>query len=306
MAQYQRQAHFSMASSRRPSVSDSTQHHPDLAVFANQGKGLLIPQGGVFYTDRPAGYQTLPQNHHVVDIALSPSRTRVRLDGNKPEEYDAPAGSILIKPAEVEGRLDWPNTRESAIIALGQDRLRDLAKQQFGNVETELNSPPPGTVDQTALRIARLLRVELTREQGPSEFYVDSLVDILGLHLLNTYSSPTKAPQQQTKGGLSRQAARKVREFLNDNFTHKISVKELAALANLSPKHFTQAFSRTFGQAPHRYLLDLRLAHATTLLAETKMTATEIAYQSGFSSQSHLTTAMRKYRHTTPTRLRRG
>ncbi|RUZ46825.1 AraC family transcriptional regulator, partial [Mesorhizobium sp. M7A.F.Ca.CA.004.05.2.1] len=70
------------------------------------------------------------------------------------------------------------------------------------------------------------------------------------------------------------------------------------------PKHFPLSFSRSFGMTPHRYLLDLRLDHATRLLSNRDMTIAEVAYLSGFSSQSHLTAAMRKFRGATPTRFR--
>ncbi|WP_244731064.1 helix-turn-helix domain-containing protein [Mesorhizobium sp. 113-3-3] len=49
---------------------------------------------------------------------------------------------------------------------------------------------------------------------------------------------------------------------------------------------------------PHQYGLSLRLDFAEKLLAE-RPPFTDLAYLSGFSSQSHLTTAMKKYRNLT-------
>jgi AraC family transcriptional regulator len=42
-----------------------------------------------------------------------------------------------------------------------------------------------------------------------------------------------------------------------------------------------------------RYLLDLRLDYAERLLVQENMTIADVAYLSGFSSQSHLTSAMK-------------
>jgi len=105
-------------------------------------------------------------------------------------------------------------------------------------------------------------------------------------------------------GGLSASGARRVQEFLNENFTRKLSAAELAAISGLSPFHFVRAFAKTFGRPPHQYLLILRLAFAEKLRVEGNMTIAEIADLSGFSSQSHLMAAMRKYRGRTPTELR--
>ena len=109
-----------------------------------------------------------------------------------------------------------------------------------------------------------------------------------------------------TKGGLSVRSARRIQEFLNQNFTRKLALAEMAAVCGLSPYHFVRAFSKTFGAPPHQYILDLRLDFAERLLAENRMTIADIAHLSGFSSQSHFTTVMKKYRQVTPLQARAG
>ncbi|TIQ34324.1 MAG: helix-turn-helix transcriptional regulator [Mesorhizobium sp.] len=113
-----------------------------------------------------------------------------------------------------------------------------------------------------------------------------------------------RRPLMKAKGGLSAHRARQVQEFLNQNFSRKLSLAELAAICGLSPYHFVRAFSKTFGVSPHRYILGLRLDFAEKLLADRRMSITDIADLSGFSSQSHFTTAMKKYRNTTPQQVR--
>ncbi|WP_136616629.1 MULTISPECIES: helix-turn-helix domain-containing protein [Mesorhizobium] len=106
------------------------------------------------------------------------------------------------------------------------------------------------------------------------------------------------------KGGLSVRSARRVQAFLNENFSRKLALAEMAAVCGLSPYHFVRAFSRTFGAPPHQYVLDLRLDFAERLLADSRMTIADIAHLSGFSSQSHFTTVMKKYRGVTPLQAR--
>lgn len=106
------------------------------------------------------------------------------------------------------------------------------------------------------------------------------------------------------KGGLSANRARQVQEFLKQNFSRKLSLAEMAAVCDLSPYHFARAFSKTFGISPHQYVLMLRLDFAEKLLADRRMPITDIADLSGFSSQSHFTTTMKKYRNATPRQVR--
>ena len=122
-------------------------------------------------------------------------------------------------------------------------------------------------------------------------------------------ASGTNSEQQPAlnpKGGLSARGARRVQEFLNENFTRKLSLAEMAAVCGLSPYHFMRAFSRTFGMPPHQYVLSLRLDFAESLLADSRMTIADIAHLAGFSSQSHFTTVMKKYRQVTPLQARVG
>ncbi|MBZ9862971.1 helix-turn-helix domain-containing protein [Mesorhizobium sp. CA12] len=265
---------------------------------------IATRRGTAAYSLSPPGPYTFPASHHVVYVGLDfAPGTCARLGDGKTERYDAPAGAIIVKPARLKARLHLSEARESSIIVYPDNSLKELARQQFGTEQVELKPPPLGTLDHTALRIGQLLKAELTKKQGAAEFYVERLIDILGVHILHAYTSRDREPQQ-LKGGLTRKAARNLEHFLRANLARKISVGELATLANLSPNHFIQAFSRTFGKSPHRYLLDLRLDHATRLLSEGDATITDVAYLSGFSSQSHLTAAMKKYRGTTPTRFR--
>ncbi|WP_246676804.1 AraC family transcriptional regulator [Mesorhizobium sp. B2-4-15] len=114
----------------------------------------------------------------------------------------------------------------------------------------------------------------------------------------------TRQPLLNVKGGLSVRSVRKAQEFLNENFSRKLALAEMAAVCGLSPYHFVRAFSRTFGMPPHQYVLDLRLDFAEKLLADSRMSIADIAHLSGFSSQSHFTTVMKKYRHVTPMQAR--
>jgi len=115
---------------------------------------------------------------------------------------------------------------------------------------------------------------------------------------------PGRAPNLDVKGGLSASATRRMQSFLQENFSRKLALAEIAAISGLSTYHFIRAFSKTFGVPPHKYVLDQRLDFAEGLLVAGSMSIVEVAHLAGFSSQSHLTTVMKKYRGITPSQAR--
>jgi AraC-like DNA-binding protein len=80
----------------------------------------------------------------------------------------------------------------------------------------------------------------------------------------------------------------------------------MAGEACLSVSRFHEVFRELAGITPHQFLLQTRLDQAATLLSKTTLTVSEISYRTGFSSQSALTNALRKYKGTTPSRLQVG
>nr|WP_246252114.1 AraC family transcriptional regulator [Mesorhizobium camelthorni] len=242
---------------------------------------------------------------HFAAVMLAPAPgNRAALGSDRMLEYDAPVGALVIHPANVEGRAVWSSTRESVIIAIRPESMAELAASELDAGHVAIQPPAFGTVDPQALYLAQLLKAELTQRETPNELYVDSLVTMFGVHILRNYTGVQQLPPAP-KGGLSNRSARRVQEFLEVNFSSKISVADLAAVSGLSPRHFIQAFTRTFGEPPHKHLLRLRLSFAERLLVKGEMPIAEVAHLSGFSSQSHLTTAMMKYRRITPMQVRR-
>ena len=61
-------------------------------------------------------------------------------------------------------------------------------------------------------------------------------------------------------------------------------VDRLARVSRVSQAHFARSFRDAFGVPPHRYLLTRRIERAKTLLRDTEMSITDIAFQTGWKS----------------------
>jgi len=105
------------------------------------------------------------------------------------------------------------------------------------------------------------------------------------------------------KTGYEKPAVKQVIDYIQANYQEDISIEQLAKIANLSPFHFIRVFSQYTGLSPHAYLVQVR-THRAKLLIEKGLRLTDIAYQSGFSDQSHLTRNFKRLMGYTPGQYR--
>jgi transcriptional regulator GlxA family with amidase domain len=61
-------------------------------------------------------------------------------------------------------------------------------------------------------------------------------------------------------------------------------VRRLAGVSGVSEAHFARSFRQAFGVPPHRYLLTRRIERARTLLRDTELSVTEVAFETGWNS----------------------
>jgi AraC family transcriptional regulator len=80
----------------------------------------------------------------------------------------------------------------------------------------------------------------------------------------------------------------RVRAFIEENLHSHIDTRDLSAVAQRSPAHFSRSFKRAFGEPPHAYVIKRRLERACHLMVTTSESLSQIALRAGFSDQSHL------------------
>jgi transcriptional regulator GlxA family with amidase domain len=61
-------------------------------------------------------------------------------------------------------------------------------------------------------------------------------------------------------------------------------VQRLADVSGVTAAHFARSFKAAFGLPPHRYLLTRRIEQASSLLRDTELSVTEIAFATGWES----------------------
>ncbi|MFV0680607.1 AraC family transcriptional regulator [Ottowia sp.] len=94
-------------------------------------------------------------------------------------------------------------------------------------------------------------------------------------------------------------ALQRVRDQLADCAQVLPSLASLAREAGLSRYQLLRAFAAAYGLPPHAWALQQRVAVAEAQLAQ-GLSVAEVALNSGFADQSHMTRAFRRFRGYTP------
>jgi AraC-like DNA-binding protein len=96
----------------------------------------------------------------------------------------------------------------------------------------------------------------------------------------------------------------RAKDLIEARYRDPLDVRTLAQAARLSPAHFSREFRRTFGEAPHQYLLTRRLERAAALLRSTDHSVADICFTVGLSSVGSFTTSFGRTYGMTPTAYR--
>jgi len=179
-------------------------------------------------------------------------------------------------------------------------------------IEDELDKPPTGSfrglygTDEPELRNLLLLLLKESEMGGRSgTLYAESLIVALATRLLYAARLETR-PANAGVSPLPPRVLQRVLERMQADLGANIDLTTLAAESGYSRAHFLRTFRAATGQTPHRYLLELRLTKAQSLIADRLMPLIDIALACGFSSHAHFTTAFRSRFGLAPTAYRRG
>jgi AraC-like DNA-binding protein/ligand-binding sensor protein len=99
-------------------------------------------------------------------------------------------------------------------------------------------------------------------------------------------------------------ALQKAERYIYENFTRKISLKEIAENSGLSAPYFSTIFREEMGENLSSYLNRLRVEKAGRLLTETNMSLAEIAGSCGFEDQSWFSKIFKSFTGTSPGKYR--
>jgi AraC-like DNA-binding protein len=87
--------------------------------------------------------------------------------------------------------------------------------------------------------------------------------------------------------------------FIDNNFSEKIDLNNIADEAYFSKFHFIRLFKKIYGKTPHHYLTQVRIDNAKLLLKSNASVA-EVCFSVGFDSMTSFTGLFKKLVGATP------
>src|SRR5262249_28653790 len=158
----------------------------------------------------------------------------VRYEGVK-RYVPPPAGSIMLVPAGIPGRLRWSGHKDSLHIHLESEFVARVAAEAFGLDPARLTLPPLDGLDLPQLRAARGAGgAEMTAGgAGGGRLAAESLANVLAVQLIRHVLAP-RSPARGRDGTLPRGRLRAVVEYIEEHLDGGPSLAQLAAVVGLN------------------------------------------------------------------------
>jgi AraC family transcriptional regulator len=132
---------------------------------------------------------------------------------------------------------------------------------------------------------------------------VTGFAHLLAVHIAEKYTN-IASQRPDYRGGLPIAQLRKIEEYVRAHLAESISIDTLAALAELSPFHFSRVFKQATGMTPLQSVTRERMLRARQLIRETSCSLIEIALEVGYTSPSHFAQVFRRTAGVAPTQFR--
>jgi AraC family transcriptional regulator len=244
------------------------------------------------------------------DVALGvylSGRHKIRRQiGNSVVEGWSDPGTINMTPPGVESTWEANGSSRAAVIVIRPQFIARAIEEHWEADPNKMELEKQFLVrDPVIEAVALNLALEAASGSPAGGLYAESACEFLAHHLIYRYSNLTRTPPRFA-GGLSSRRLKVVLDYIEDTLGQPIKLRELAALAGISIRHFERAFRQSTGSAPHAYVMERRLQRARGLLInQLLMPIEQIAVQLGFSSSGHFSSAFRRHAGLTPTEFRK-
>lgn len=144
----------------------------------------------------------------------------------------------------------------------------------------------------------------LTREVTGYEFIVRENLSFLCLALYENFKKEIGVNEEVKNQDNVR--IRKMLDFLHEHFSERLTLTEVAKVADIGERECLRCFQRTIQLSPMQYLLKYRVMQAATLLQkDSTKNIIEIACICGFDSTSNFSKMFKRFYNCTPREYRK-
>ncbi len=231
-------------------------------------------------------------------------------EGIRPLEVDFGAGryqrpnrpgAVVIAAPETDGILKGIGPYHSIVMNIKKEVVFSQMRELLDGREAAMDRVCANFVIDQDLEV--LVKALLESYRRPvytgRSLHQAELIDGISRRLIQ--AAAICVPERKTEK-LRPLSIRRVLEFIHANLAQELDRDELAKVAGVGPRQFTESFRQSVGVTPKRYLLNLRIDRAKSLLRQPAplLTVAEIAQECGFFNTSHLCQEFKRQVGTTP------
>jgi AraC family transcriptional regulator len=286
----------------KPSLAYSDAHNPfwsfpEVRIESARSWGSISAD----VVSRTAGKMVWLSDRHRIVYALTDVLGTIRSDNGPAQSGQLLRDNFSFRPSGI--------TLESSIEAPVRFIQVVQPRDAYDNIVSEMVRGGAVNLEpRTRLRDPLVSQMVLTLANQIDHGFLDTILaealsTALAVRIVQHYVDRS-AIELAPSSGLSRERLQRVRDYIEAHLDDRLSLADLAAVACLSPSHFSRSFKLVLGVGPRRYVMGRRLERARRLMRRTNQPLARIAQESGFSDQSHLTSVFRRETGVTPGRFR--
>lgn len=193
-------------------------------------------------------------------------------------------------------RIWMEQPRTYWMLFIRPDYLTKTAESLYGRPTHQPFFPDPVIKDRQLA--VQFLQLSSTFQRPTSMLERSSLLSICLSQFLQRHAEQRALPQLPER---DHRRVQQVKDYLIDHLTENVSLSQLAQQTGLSPYRLHHVFRQEVGMALHQYQIQARITRAKQLLGQ-GFPLKQIAEETGFADQSHLTRQFKRFVQVTPGR----
>nr|WP_298373728.1 AraC family transcriptional regulator [uncultured Halomonas sp.] len=254
-------------------------------IHAGHTRFLLLPPGEVIaHLDTKVCF---------IDVNLNPVNAQWSWNSDQLRRSLCMANSLAFIPPKGEFHVKVTNVMPGLILELEPNYWSEVLKQEF-DLSLQTLDFLNYAQDPISAELGRA-GISLLMEDFRSGERTDSLtLEAIGLALIARIARRFQDDRRMTAvtlpaNALTPERLARIKDYIEANLGGGISLATLANIACLSSSHFSRTFKLATGASPLRYVIGRRVERAKLLLPQRELSIAQVAFDCGFSSQSHLT-----------------
>jgi len=217
------------------------------------------------------------------------------------QQYEAKAGTLIIANSN---ELHWGCCEEAPFLDHTLIfRMDALSKEMdgenliFANV---IRDDPK--IREYMERIWEEIRLELPGSKAACKALLIQLL----VYLRRSYVTQILTKEESARKKRERERLNKVISYIEGHYTEPISNQDLADILFLSKGRFEHMFRETLGMSPLKYINELRLKKAMSLIRGSDSSISDVAAAVGFADYNHFGRLFRKYYGCSPRQIQKS